>query len=104
MAWNDFQFFRPYLLLAVLALTYDEIIGTVVSFFAAGFETTASTMTYTLYELALNQDYQDQVRSEIKEALAANNDKVTYEIAQNVKYLDWAISGKFEISQLLLPI
>lgn len=63
------------------------------SFFAAGFETTASTMTFTLYELAFNQDYQDLVRSEIEEKLAANNGKLTYEVLQSLKYLDWAISG-----------
>lgn len=74
------------------SLTYNEIIGTVTTFFSAGFETTASTMTYTLYELAFDQEYQELVRSEIKEALAANNDKLTYEIVQSLKYLDWGIS------------
>nr|ALX81391.1 cytochrome P450 [Liposcelis entomophila] len=69
-----------------------EILGTLTSFFVAGFETTASTMSYTLYELAFNQDYQDLLRSEIKHSLAENNGNITYELVQNVKYLEWAVN------------
>jgi len=33
--------------------------------FAAGFETVSSTVSYCLYELALNKSIQDKVRQEI---------------------------------------
>lgn len=71
-----------------------EVLGTLVSFFVAGFETTASTISYTLYELAFHQEYQDLLRSEILHELAENKNQVTYELVQGIKYLEWAVNGK----------
>lgn len=78
-----------------LALTHSEILGSIVSFFGAGFETTASTMSFTLYELAFHQDIQDLVRSEIKNALAESDGKITYELVQNLKLLELCIDGMY---------
>lgn len=64
-------------------------------FFVAGFETTASTMSYCLYELALNQDIQVELREQIKQTLNENDGKLTYDIVKdNMKYLDMVLNGK----------
>ena len=69
-------------------------------FFAAAFETSATTMTFCLYELALNLDIQDRLRDEIDTVLKKHGDSVTYEGIQEMKYLDKIISGKaFRIIQ-----
>ncbi|KAK1122065.1 hypothetical protein K0M31_009908 [Melipona bicolor] len=57
-------------------------------FFAAGFETSASTMSNALYELALNQDIQDKLREEIKEHYAKHGGDMKYEHVKGMKYLD----------------
>lgn len=62
-------------------------------FFAAGFETSASTISHALLELAQNQDIQDRLRKEIKESLKANNHSVTYDSVKEMKYLDMVFQG-----------
>lgn len=65
-------------------------------FFVAGFETTASTISYTLYELCVNRNIQRKVREEIKNKLAGNKDVLTYEVVNEMKYLDMCIMGKYK--------
>ena len=45
-------------------MTYDEIIGQNFVFFVAGYETTATTLTWALLELARNSDLQEKCRAE----------------------------------------
>ena len=46
-------------------LTNEKLVGLAVSFLAAGYETTANTISYTSYLLALNPDVQEKLQSEI---------------------------------------
>ena len=46
-------------------LTDKELVGLAVSFLGAGYETTANTISYTSYLLALNPDIQEKLQSEI---------------------------------------
>ena len=46
-------------------LTTDEIIAQSVMFFLAGYDTTATSITLLLYELAVNPDIQEQLHDEI---------------------------------------
>ena len=61
-------------------------------FFVAGFETSSTTSTYCLHELALNSDIQDKLRQEINKKLAGRND-LSYEDVHALPYLDKVVSG-----------
>ncbi|XP_017757760.1 PREDICTED: probable cytochrome P450 6a14 [Eufriesea mexicana] len=57
-------------------------------FFAAGFETSSSTIAHALYELAQHQDIQNKLRQEIKEVTKKNIKNLTYNDIKEMKYLD----------------
>ena len=63
-------------------------------FFLAGFETSSTTMTFCLYELALNPDIQERVRDEIDTVLERYGGNITYESVFEMEYLDKVVSGK----------
>ncbi|XP_011705277.1 PREDICTED: probable cytochrome P450 6a13 [Wasmannia auropunctata] len=60
-------------------------------FFLAGFETSSTTMTYALYEMAQHQDIQDKVCEEIDEVLAKYDD-LTYDAVNEMPYLHKVIN------------
>ncbi|CAG9773838.1 unnamed protein product [Ceutorhynchus assimilis] len=70
-----------------LKITNEDIIAQAVIFFFAGFDSVSSLMTFTAYELAVNQQVQDKLRQEI---LATN--QVTFEVIANMPYMDMVIS------------
>ncbi|XP_046602915.1 cytochrome P450 6A1-like [Neodiprion virginianus] len=57
-------------------------------FFIAGFETSSTTISHALMELAQNHDLQERLRREIIESLEANNGDITYDGVKKLKYLD----------------
>jgi len=63
--------------------------------FAAGFETVSTTVSYCLYELALNKSIQDKVRQEIQLKLSKNDGKINHEFLMDLNYLDMVIAGNF---------
>ncbi|KAK2576490.1 hypothetical protein KPH14_005817 [Odynerus spinipes] len=56
-------------------------------FFAAGFETSSTTMSHALYELAQHQDMQDKLRKEIREEFKRNDGTLKYESIKTMPYL-----------------
>ncbi|KAK7480344.1 hypothetical protein BaRGS_00028391, partial [Batillaria attramentaria] len=67
-------------------LTTDEIIGQGFTVFIAGYETTATTLQYLTYLLALNPDKQEKLYREIVDAIG--NAEPTYDNVTSIKYLD----------------
>lgn len=64
-------------------------------FFTAGFETTASTLSYCLYELALNRDIQDRLRSEVQQVKnKSGGQTMSYDLLREMTYMDAIVSGK----------
>lgn len=73
-------------------LSLKDIAAQVFLFFFAGFETSSTAMTYTLYELALNKNVQDKVRAEIIE-VSNRHSGITYDALNEMTYLDQVIYG-----------
>ena len=69
-------------------MTLNQIAANCFIFLLAGTETSASVASFTLYELALDQDIQDKLRNEIEEVLLKHNDKINYDAIMEMKYLD----------------
>lgn len=63
-----------------LELTGDALVAQAAVFFTGGFETSSSTMSFTLYELARNPEIQEKLREEILSALDANKGKINYDM------------------------
>jgi cytochrome P450 family 6 len=63
------------------------------SFLAAGFETSGTTLSYALYELALHPDIQSRLREEIKQVLDKHQGQLTYKGMNELSYLDMVIKG-----------
>lgn len=62
-------------------------------FFIAGFETSATTINFCLFELAQHAGIQEKVRREIAEVLEETDGEVTYDSVEKLKYLDQVIDG-----------
>ncbi|GLG95813.1 Cytochrome P450 6k1, partial [Gryllus bimaculatus] len=60
-------------------------------FFAAGYETSATTMGFALHELAMNLDVQDKLQVELDSVLGEHNGEFSYESIQKMNYLDKVI-------------
>ncbi|XP_077276291.1 putative cytochrome P450 6a13 [Temnothorax americanus] len=69
-------------------LTDNLIAAQAFVFFAAGFETSSTTISNALYELALNQKVQDNLRQEIDEMYAKHGENLTYDDIKKMDYLD----------------
>ncbi|KAL7027306.1 hypothetical protein ACKWTF_005405 [Chironomus riparius] len=74
-------------------LTFNEIAGNTFIFFAAGFETSSSTSNLCLFELSRHPEIQKKVQDEIDQAMRnANSSEITYDMLQELKYLDMCIN------------
>ncbi|XP_058820806.1 cytochrome P450 6a2-like [Topomyia yanbarensis] len=73
-------------------LSFAEIAAQAFIFFTAGYDTSSTAMTYTLYELALNQEAQEKARKCVEDIFAANNGRLSYESVSNMGYLDQCIN------------
>ncbi|GAB0100087.1 Cytochrome P450 [Sergentomyia squamirostris] len=72
--------------------TTEEMAAQAFLFFLAGFETSSSTLTFCLYELALSPVIQSRVREEIQAISYKYDNQITYECLSEMKYLDRVIN------------
>lgn len=79
----------------------ELLVAQCITFFAAGFETTASTLSFTLYELAKNQHVQKKVHEEIDAYLQKNNNQITYDCVKELPFLEACIHEAMRLYPVL---
>ena len=72
-------------------LSEDEVVANAILVLAAGYETTATLLTYASYSLAMNPEKQQKLRKEVLSAYEAAGNKINYEDLSTLKYLDSVI-------------
>ncbi|KAH8401423.1 hypothetical protein KR009_005357 [Drosophila setifemur] len=65
----------------------DFLVAQAGVFFTAGFETSSSTMSFALYQLAKHPEMQQRLREEINEALVEGGGNLSYEKIHSLEYL-----------------
>ncbi|XP_047000065.1 cytochrome P450 6k1-like [Schistocerca americana] len=69
-------------------LTLNELAAQAFVFFAAGFETSSTTMSFALHELALNPSLQTKLQEEIDSVFKEYGTDITYDSISKMSYLD----------------
>ncbi|XP_053966373.1 cytochrome P450 6g1-like [Anastrepha ludens] len=82
-------------------VAHDVLVAQAAVFLTAGFETSSSTMAFTLFELAKRLDLQQRLRNEICEALVAENGKLSYETITNLPYLGMVVDEVLRLYPVL---
>lgn len=75
-------------------LSIEQCAAQVGLFYLAGFDTTASTTSYCLFELSRKPDIMKRVQSEIDETMAKHDNAITYENIKEMTFLDLCVRGK----------
>lgn len=76
-------------------LTEPQVVAQSVLFLIAGFETSSTLLTFTCYELAINQSIQVKLREEICSVLKNHDNKCTHEAMQEMPLLDMVLMGMY---------
>ncbi|XP_036327231.1 probable cytochrome P450 6d5 isoform X2 [Rhagoletis pomonella] len=69
-------------------MSIETIASNLFLFYVAGFETTASGISFTAFELAQQPAALEKVQRDVKQALEKHGNKFTYEAIQDMKYLE----------------
>lgn len=78
----------------ITSVSKDFIAAQLFLFYAAGFETTASTASFTLFELSQNPEVLAKVQEDIRNAIVKNDGKLNYDAIQDMKYLEACVLGE----------
>lgn len=81
-------------------ITDQELVNNAVVMFAAGHDTSANTLSFTLYHLAKNPAVQEQARAQVRHVLARGAVPTTAQLKQ-LTYLDAVITESMRLSPTL---
>ena len=73
-------------------LDNDSIVAQSVIFFVAGYDTTATLLSFATYSLATSPDCQQKVHQELDEVLSRHGGQLTHEAVSELRYLDRVLS------------
>nr|ARO50440.1 cytochrome P450 [Chironomus tentans] len=73
-------------------LTLNEVLAQCFLFFLAGSDTSSTTISFALTQLAFNIDMQEKLRAEILEKTKDNNGVISYETLHEMTYLNQVVS------------
>lgn len=88
----------------ILELSEGIIAAQAFVFYVAGYETSATTMSFLLYELAVNPHVQDKVLAEIDSVLANANGVIDYDVLMSLQYLDKVMQETLRMYPLVEPL
>lgn len=74
-------------------MSIETIASNLLLFYVAGYETTASTISFTAFELAQYPEALERAQRDVREAIERHDNKFTYEAVQDMKYLELCIMG-----------
>lgn len=74
----------------------EQIAAQAFLFFVAGFETSSTTISFALYELASDATLQNKARREIQDVLKHHGGGFSYEALQDMKFLGQIVDGRLE--------
>ncbi|XP_075984133.1 cytochrome P450 6B2-like [Anticarsia gemmatalis] len=84
-----------------LEINDDLLVAQCFLFFAAGYETSATTLSFTMYELAKHPEIQERVLQEVDEYLRRNDNVLKYECITEMPYLDACIDEALRLYPVL---
>jgi len=73
-------------------LDIDDMTAQVFIFFFAGFDISSTAMSFVAHEIAANPEIQTKLQQEIDKILNESNKEVSYEVINQLEYLDAVIS------------
>ncbi|KAK3924699.1 Cytochrome P450 6k1 [Frankliniella fusca] len=76
---------------SITKVTEKEMAAHVFVFFLAGFETTSTTISFALFELAKNPEAQEKLLEEIDAVLKKSKGEVTYDTIMNMPYMEMVV-------------
>nr|ATN29099.1 CYP6JB2 [Apolygus lucorum] len=71
---------------------HNSLLSNAFVFFIAGFETTATTLSNAMFELAVNPEVQDRLHKEIAQVLEKHDGQPSYSALQEMVYMEQVIS------------
>lgn len=83
----------------VKSLTLEEVVGQCLMFMFAGFDTTAGTLSFISYYLAMFPEVQEKLRDEIEQFIGLESDP-TYESLLNLKYADAVLKETLRLNPI----
>ncbi|XP_078583430.1 cytochrome P450 3A11-like isoform X2 [Branchiostoma floridae x Branchiostoma japonicum] len=78
------------------ALSRDDVLANGIQFILAGYETTASTLSFTMYNLATHPDVLDKVIREVDDVMK-DRDTVDYEACKKLEYMEMCIMENLRV-------
>lgn len=76
-------------------MSIEQCAAQVFIFYIAGFDTSASTTAFTIFEVARNQRVKDLLLADIDQTLEKHGGVLSYDAINDMQYLELCIMGKY---------